>query len=424
MFTSGSTGVPKGVVIEHHAFVASSIAMLKALNITPDSRVYQFASFVFDVSMLEILSTLICGATVAVPSEQERTSDLANSINRLKATWTCLTPSVANVIDGPSAVPTLKTFASAAEALTPETINKWASGLQLINAYGPTENSVLSMVNSKVSTERDPLSIGHALESARSWLTEANNPHQLAPVGAVAELCIEGPLLARCYINDNAKTNEVFIENPAFFKDFSVATHTRIYRTGDLVRYSPDGSVRYLGRKDNQIKLAGQRVELGEIEHHLQADKSVKLSVVLMPKSGPGKRKLTAVMSFHNSPHGVVSGQQSWNTPLSHPDILRQISNARDRLSDLVPPYMVPTVWVAVPSIPRLASAKLDKKMVGAWFEGMDDATYRQILNIESSNELVMPASDGLKQLQKICARVLNLPVESVKATKTWLCKY
>ncbi|KAF1951517.1 nonribosomal peptide synthase [Byssothecium circinans] len=420
MFTSGSTGMPKGVVIEHKAFVSNSIAMRKALNITPSSRVFQFASFVFDVSMLEILTSLITGSTIAIPSEQDRTADLAGAINRPKATWTCLTPSVANVIEGPSAVPTLETFASAAEALTPETIEKWANGLQLINAYGPTENSVLSLVNSHVSTQRDPLSIGHALDSARVWLTEADNPDRLAPVGAVAELCVEGTLLARGYYKNPAKTTEAFIENPAFMKNFSAKSHTRIYRTGDLVKYAPDGSVQYVGRKDNQIKLSGQRVELGEIEHHLQADERVELAVVLMPKSGPGKRKLTAVVAFHHCANTTVA-QQPWNTPLSHLDVLRKINDAKTRLSDLVPQYMVPTVWIAVPSIPRLASAKLDKTLVGGWIEAMDNETYRGILDLESSMEVTGPESTELKRLQAICARVLDVPVGEVKANKSWL---
>ncbi|PVH97248.1 nonribosomal peptide synthase-like protein, partial [Periconia macrospinosa] len=419
MFTSGSTGLPKGVVIQHRAIVSSSVAMRKALNITSSSRVFQFASFVFDVSVLEILTTLTCGAVVCVPSDQERTADLAGAINRLKATWTCLTPSVANVLEGPSAVPTLKTFASAAEALTPETIEKWASGLELINAYGPTENSVLSLVNGKVSTQRDPSNIGFALESARTWLTEPENPHRLAPVGAVGELCVEGPLLASGYLNNPKKTAEVFIEDPAFMKAFSGTARNRIYRTGDLVKYAPDGSVTYLGRKDNQIKLSGQRVELGEIEHHLQADESVELAVILMPKAGPAKRKLVAVVSFRGY---NVDSKQSWNTPISQESVLKKMDKAKDRLSNLVPPYMVPTVWVAVPSIPRLASAKLDKKQVGSWFEGMSNDTYRHILSLESS--VVEPAvatSEGVKLLQKISARVLNVPVTSIKANKSWL---
>ncbi|KAF2119371.1 hypothetical protein BDV96DRAFT_486547 [Lophiotrema nucula] len=419
LYTSGSTGVPKGVVIEHRAIASSSAAICKALHMKQSSRVFQFGSFVFDASVMEILSTLTCGATICIPSEQERTSDITAAINKLKATWTCLTPSVANVIEGPSAVPTLQTFASGAEALTPETMEKWGSGLQLLNAYGPTEGAVVAVANDQVMSQQDPSSIGRPLHSARAWVVKPDDADQLAPLGAVGELCIEGPLLARGYLNNLSKTAESFVENPAFMKTFSSSgTQSRIYRTGDLVQYAPDGSIRYIGRKDNQVKLAGQRMELGEIEHHLQANSKVRQAVVLMPKSGPGKKKLTAVLTFHGGSH---TSSLPWNSTLGSPEALRQVNDVRNHLSDLVPQYMVPTVWTAVSNIPALASAKLDRKQVVAWFEGMSNEDYQKILEMESSNESSSPTTKTSQTLQEICASVLNVPVANVKLNKSWL---
>lgn len=421
LYTSGSTGVPKGVVIEHLAIVSSSAAICKALHIHPSSRVFQFGSFVFDASVMEIITTLTCGATICMPSEQERTSDIASAINRLKATWTCLTPSVANTIESPSEVPSLKTFASGAEVLTHETINKWSPGLQLLNAYGPTEGSIVAVANQNVSTQRDPSNIGHVLQSGRAWLTNPTNPARLAPVGAVAELCIEGPLLARGYLNNRAKTAESFVENPPFLKDFS-RTALRVYRTGDLVQYTPDGSLRYLGRKDNQVKLAGQRMELGEIEHHLQACKNVRQAVVQMPTSGPAKRKLTAVLSFHATSTGSVNAQRPWHQPLAYPGIFSEIDAVKDALSDLIPAYMVPAVWVAVSNIPTLASAKLDRSQVRSWIEGMDDDTYHRILELEVIDESIN-GTLMTNKMQNIWAKVLNIPISNVKPSKSWFCK-
>ncbi|KAH7409858.1 hypothetical protein DE146DRAFT_732737 [Phaeosphaeria sp. MPI-PUGE-AT-0046c] len=421
IYTSGSTGVPKGVVVEHHSIASSSAAICKGLHMTPRSRVFQFCSFLFDVSIGEILTPLTCGATICMPSEQQRTTDVAAAITSLKADWAFLTPSVACLIDGPQAIPSLRTLVAGGEAMTPEVINRFASGLQLCNGYGPTEGTVFAVTNDLVSTQRDATNIGRVTQSGRSWLTNPHNPHQLAPLGAVAELCIEGPFLARGYLNSPEKTAEAFVENPAFMKDFKNATATRIYRTGDLAQYASDGSIIYIGRRDNQVKLAGQRIELGEIEHHLQADKNIRHAVVQLPKAGPGKGKLIATISFVAQSDKANIDEQQWRSLLTAPSVPVQINSVRERLSDLVPSYMVPTVWAAVPRIPLLASAKVDRKQVGAWLETLDHVSFQKILDIESSGDAAVPTSDTATTLQNLCAKVLNKSVENVKLNRSWL---
>ncbi|KAF1848737.1 nonribosomal peptide synthase [Cucurbitaria berberidis CBS 394.84] len=420
IFTSGSTGIPKGVVVEHRNIVSSSAAICKGLHITPSSRVFQFCSFLFDVSVGETLAVLMCGATICVPSEEQRTADLASAITTLQATWAFLTPSVANTLEGPHVVPTLKTLVTGGEAMTSEIVEKWASGLQLYNGYGPTEGAVFAVTNDLVSVQRDPSNIGRMLSSGRAWLTNPRDPNELAPVGAVAELCLEGALLARGYLNEPERTAESFVQNPGFMKVFSQGP-SRTYRTGDLVRYAPDGSLHYLGRKDNQVKLAGQRIELGEIEHHLHADHSVWQAVVQLPKTGPCEKKLTAVLSFRSTWSSAVDTKQPWHQLLVGRGILSQINHVRDRLSDLVPSYMIPTIWIAVSRIPFLASMKFDRKQVGAWLEGMDDTTYQQILELEASEDTTNTADAAITTLRKIWATVLNKPVDVVKANRSWL---
>jgi len=423
IYTSGSTGVPKGVAVEHQAIASSSAAICAGLHITPNSRVFQFCSFLFDVSIGEILTPLTCGATICMPSEQQRTTDVAGAITALGANWAFLTPSVACLIDGPYEVPTLKTLAVGGEAMTPEVIDKFASGLQLCNGYGPTEGTVFAVTNDKVSTQRDATNIGRVTQSGRSWLTSTTDPRQLAPIGAIAELSIEGPFLARGYLNDPEKTARSFVVNPSFMKIFSKSESTRIYRTGDLVRYAPDGSIVYIGRKDNQVKIAGQRVELGDVENHLQNDPRVRHAVVQLPKSGPGKNKLIATISLSTASSDTNINEQQWRTLLATPDISSLINQVRERLSDFVPAYMVPTVWAPVPRIPLLASAKVDKKQVGAWLETLDVATFQKILDLESIGVPVVPVTDTAVTLQEICAKVLGKSVEDVKPNRSWLCK-
>ncbi|CAO2654052.1 Nn.00g107850.m01.CDS01 [Neocucurbitaria sp. VM-36] len=421
IFTSGSTGVPKGVVMEHRSIASSSAAICKSLHITPTSRVFQFCSFLFDVSVGETLTVLTCGATICVPSEDQRTANLAAAITDLKSTWAFLTPSVASTLDGPQVVPTLKTLVTGGEAMTSEVVDKWASSLQLYNGYGPTEGAVFAVTNDQVSKQRDPTNIGHMLQSGRAWLTNPGNPNQLAPVGAMAELCLEGALLARGYLNDPERTAESFVENPGFLEEFSNAKPSRIYRTGDIVQYAPNGSIHYLGRKDNQIKLAGQRIELGEIEHHLHADDSIVQAVVQLPNAGPCEKKLTAVLKFHSTSNIVVDTEQPWNTVLVTSEILSQISRVREKLSDQVPSYMVPAMWIPVSRIPYLASTKYDKKQVGLWLENMEDEIYQQILSLERSDDIVPPTSTAITKLQSIWANVLNAPVDEVKTNRSWL---
>ncbi|KAF2846109.1 nonribosomal peptide synthase-like protein [Plenodomus tracheiphilus IPT5] len=421
IFTSGSTGVPKGVVVEHRTIISSSAAICEGLHIGPDSRVFQFCSFLFDVSVGETLTALMCGATVCVPSDEQRTTNLAAAITSLNATWAFLTPSVANTLEGPKAVPTLKTLVAGGEAMTPEVIEKWAAGVHLYNGYGPTEGTVFAVANDQVSTQRDPSNIGRMLKSGRAWLTKPDDPHQLAPVGAVAELCLEGPLLARGYLNDPQKTAESFIEKPGFVKKFSNVDASRIYRTGDLVRYAQDGSIHYLGRKDDQIKLAGQRIEIGEIEHHLQADIDIRQVVVSLPQSGPCEKKLTAVLNVDSKSIDTSTDQDSWHILQTGIDILKRIDNIKDRLSDLVPSYMVPNIWIPVTSIPLLASTKFDKKKVRSWLEVMEHKTYQHILELENREIAEKPVNSAVVTLRIIWAKVLNMDVEDVKPNRSWL---
>jgi amino acid adenylation domain-containing protein/non-ribosomal peptide synthase protein (TIGR01720 family) len=419
IFTSGSTGIPKGVVIEHRSIASNASAICEALHIIPSSRVYQFCTFQFDVSVGETLAVLVCGATICMPSDEQRLTDLASSITALKADWAFLTPSVASTLDGPHVVPTLKTLTAGGEAMTLDVINKWASGVQLQNGYGPTEGTVFAVTNDQVSNQRDPTNIGRMLKSGRAWLTNSENPHQLAPVGSVAELSLEGLLLAREYLNDPERTSESFIENPAFLAEFSGTSSSRIYRTGDLCRYAADGSIQYIGRKDNQIKLAGQRVELGEIEQHLQTDDKIYQVVVQLPKIGPLTNKLVAVVSLPGG--NATRSDQVWHTPLTDTETLSRINLVRDRLCDLVPVYMVPAVWIAVPWIPSTSSNKFDKRRVGLWLEGMDETASKRILVTELNEDPEQPANDAVGELRIIWAKVLNRSVDDIKPNSSWM---
>jgi hypothetical protein len=197
-----------------------------------------------------------------------------------------------------------------------------------------------------------------------------------------------------------------------------------MYRTGDLVKYLADGSIKYIGRRDNQVKIAGQRIELGEIEHHLQRHEAVQSAVVQVPKTGPGKDRLVAIIALTGTSTRPNIAGQNWNDPVVGSDVTSPIDSVKEWLSDQLPSYMIPSAWIAVQSIPLLTSDKVDRKKVGAWLEKMDKPNYQNMAVVESSGGTLTPATRTAQTLQRIWAKVLGLTVTDVKTDRSWLCKF
>ena len=425
IFTSGSTGRPKGTVVEHKAISSSSAAMRQILLMKPASRVFQFASFTFDVSVLETLTALSCGACICMPSEDMRTRNVGEAINTLGATWAFLTPSVANIID-PSSIPNLGVLVCGGEAMSIENVHKWASRVHLVNGYGPTEASVIAVGNNLVSERRDPSNIGHALPSGHVWVVDPLDHNIISPIGCVGELLLDGPLLSREYINNPSKTAEAFIERPTWatkITSCSLSSTGRMYKTGDLVKYNEDGSLDFIGRKDNQVKLNGQRLELGEIEHSLDNDSDVQHALVALPKEGPFRKRLVAIISLTTMTEtSIMKGSCKLLQDGPQGAAGRaQVTRIRSRLSESLPPYMVPSSWLVVESIPLLSSGKLDRRNVDIWLHSIDDKTYERILEAENEDETSVPATKTTLLLQKIFSRVLNLPLQRTKMSQSFL---
>lgn len=205
LFTSGSTGKPKGALINHASFSTSSAAYSPLWNITSSTRALQFASYAFDCSLIEILSVLIAGGTVCVPSQKERTDDLAGVINRMNINWAALTPSLIRTLQ-PSQVPKLKTLTLVGEAMSQIDLNTWADRVRLGNGYGPTECSIVATFNVMTPTTK-PNNLGKVC-TARGWVVSRDNHNVLVPVGAVGELLMEGGGVGAGYLNNAEKTAE------------------------------------------------------------------------------------------------------------------------------------------------------------------------------------------------------------------------
>ncbi|KAH8602265.1 nonribosomal peptide synthase [Bisporella sp. PMI_857] len=425
IFTSGSTGKPKGCVVEHGAISTSSIAMRKAMLMEKGARVLQFASYTFDVSVLEMFTTLTYGGVLCIPSEAQRTSSLSETIVALKVQWAFLTPSVANLIN-PSAVPDMKVLVCGGEAMSLENVARWGPHVRLVNGYGPTEASVIALANNAVSSDRSPANIGHALAGNLAWVVDSTDHNRLAPVGCIGELILEGPILAREYIKNPEKTSEVFIRNPSWISlvnTAALATPRRMYKTGDLVRYNEDLSVTFIGRKDNQVKLHGQRMELGEVENSLDIDPKIRHALAALPQAGHFKKRLVAIislteLSFEKSTAG--SCEIVHDGP-KHAIARSEVTKAKTRLSERLPEFMIPSTWIVIKALPLLPSGKLDRKLVASWLERIDEKTYEQIMETDDEEDNTLPVTDTSLLLQEVFSRVLNLPLSRVKLSSSFL---
>ncbi|KAF2259632.1 amino acid adenylation, partial [Lojkania enalia] len=266
IYTSGSTGKPKGVVLEHGALATSILAHGPAIGIQSHDRLSQFAAHTFDVAIAEIMTTLSFGACICVPSENDRINRLTPFLSEANITIATLTSTVAALVQ-PHDTPTIRTLILTGEAVQPKVVDQWVQQATVMNAYGPSESSIWTTGN-KIQNKSEATNIGKPLAGG-FWVVNPANIGQLVPLGAPGELLIEGPLLARGYLNDPAKTAAAFVTDPAFVQQLGLSASRRMYRTGDIVQQNADGSLTYLGRRDTQVKIRGQRVEIGEIESHI-----------------------------------------------------------------------------------------------------------------------------------------------------------
>jgi amino acid adenylation domain-containing protein len=432
IFTSGSTGRPKGIVIEHRSVCSSVLAFAPVKDLGANSRVFQFASLTFDAAILEVLGTLMLGGCICVPSEDERLNDISGAMQRMMVSWTFLTPSVASIIE-PSSVPSLKVLSLGGEKLSREVVAKWANHVKLFGGYGPTETVIFAVVNSDF-VNHHAACIGYGIPCTLTWIVDPEDHNRLTPLGAIGELALEGPALAREYLKNPNKNAEAFINEPAWVKNFpsTLPSPRRIYKTGDLVKYNTDGSVEYLGRKDHQVKLHGQRMELGEIEHRLLDSPNVRHALVILPQTGCLKQKLVGILSLNSL--ASESGLNSGGTLelLSPKDMARvgqrEISAIQKSIEEQLPIYMVPQAWVVVKNVPMLVSGKLDRKRVTHWIDHLEESAYNRIMQ---DYEDVTPdtveqedhdnANSTVEIIRDIFAQVLNLPLHKVDPSRSFI---
>lgn len=364
IFTSGSTGTPKGVKISHQTYTSSAIPRAAAVGYSEDSRVLDFASYAFDVSIDSMLLTLGNGGTLCIPSDEDRLNDINGVMRQMRINYAGITPSVARILDQ-EVIASLSALGLGGEASAPRDVNMWGRDTRIVIGYGPCECTIGCTVNSSAATGRDYISIGPG-NGASIWIVDPNDHEALVPVGAVGELLVEGPIVGQGYLNDDEKTAAAFIHDPPWLlaghKGFP-GRRGRLYKTGDLGMYDPDGSgcILFAGRKDTQVKLRGQRVELGEIESQLKASLPSEANViaeVIVPKASGGQPTLVAFVSQL----AKVNGVDELEAAQLSPDLTKALSGINATLAKVLPRYMVPNAYIPVSYIPTLISGKIDRK--------------------------------------------------------------
>ncbi|KAI3222123.1 hypothetical protein DTO012A7_8989 [Penicillium roqueforti] len=419
VFTSGSTGKPKGVVIEDGSFMTMTREVSRLMDIGPGSRVLNFSSYAFDVSILEILGPLLAGACICVLTEAERRGRLTEALKGLQPSHAHLTPSVLRAMT-PNELGSLRTIMLGGEPLRSSDIQQWVPFARLVPVYGPAECTVVFTVQSPIDFNSQGGNIGFPIAGA-CWVTDPRNPHRVAPIGAVGELLLQGPLVGRGYLNSPDQTATNFISCPTWMQRLGLTSGGRVYRTGDLVRYEKDGSLSFVGRKDLQVKLRGQRFELAEVEKRLQEiwpeDLTDIVAEIVTPMASMNSKCLVVFVASKSAEMASpVSISSIASLDIVAPtNFTAQISSVRRQLGDILPDYMVPSAFVPLRRIPHTASGKVDRKRLR---DSAASATRVQLESLfaEAPSDKRMPTMGTQRELQHIWAKILGISADDIGA--------
>ncbi|MDH6108606.1 amino acid adenylation domain-containing protein/non-ribosomal peptide synthase protein (TIGR01720 family) [Kitasatospora sp. MAP12-44] len=338
IYTSGSTGRPKGVVITHAGIPGFAAAELERFDVTADSRVLQFASASFDASVLEVCMTFAAGACLCVPAPGTLAGqDLADVLADLRITHALISPAALASIAG-AELPHFRSLIVGGEACGAELVARWSVGRRMVNAYGPTEATVMATTSDPIAGDGVP-PIGRPIVNARVYVLDASL--RPLPVGVAGELYLAGAGLARGYLAQPGLTADRFVADP-----YGPAG-SRMYRTGDLARWTEDGNLVYCGRSDDQVKIRGFRIELGEIETALTSHGDVAQAVVTVREDRPGVKRLAAYL--------VAADGASVD-----------VAAVREHLATRLPEYMVPWAIEVLDRFPLTPGGKIDRRALPA----------------------------------------------------------
>jgi amino acid adenylation domain-containing protein len=350
MYTSGSTGAPKGAMITHRGLVNYLTWAIKTYRVGVGGSVPVHSSISFDLTVTSLYTPLLAGGTVELLAEDSAAQSLLAALRRSKGrSLVKITPAHLELLSqqlGPEEVEDMtKTFVIGGENLLAEKLQMWrefAPATRLINEYGPTETVVGCCVYEVQADDPRNGSVPIGRPIANTQLYVLDTDMQPTPLGKTGELYIGGAGVARGYWNRPELTQERFVPDL-----FCGQPEARLYKSGDLVRYRDDGVLEYLGRIDNQVKVRGYRIELGEIEVTLSSHPEVQSCAVLAREDEPGDQRLVGYV--------IPAKNQS-----PSPEELHRFLEQR------LPEYMIPTHFVFLGSLPLTPNGKVDRKVLPA----------------------------------------------------------
>ncbi|MCL4640087.1 MAG: amino acid adenylation domain-containing protein [Olivibacter sp.] len=381
IYTSGSTGNPKGVMVEHRTIQHLIGWHNQHFNVDETARLSLVAGLGFDISVWETWSALTAGAALFIADDDERmdAEALLDYYDRNKITHaytpTVLTPAIIEKSRAKNDL-SLKYLFTGGEQLKP--VLTAGVSYELIDYYGPTECTVFATYRRVIDEDgRFVSSIGKPIANTRAYILD--DQLEPLPIGAVGELCIGGEILAKGYLNNESLTDSKFIADPFF-------PSGKLYLTGDLARWLPNGEIQFLGRKDNQIKIRGFRVELGEVERALTNLQSIREAVVIVQNNSGNNKYLV----------GFTVPEKQGETV--------DIAEIRQQLKQELPGYMVPAQIISIESIPITKNGKMDRKRL-------------QDLATEDKNETLVsepPSNETEQIIADIWSTVLQRPIINV----------
>jgi len=381
LFTSGSTGNPKGVMIHHRGMINHILAQRDDLGLDSSIVFAQNANHCFDISVWQMFGALALGGTTVIYSNDDvmEVGKFTQSIIRDGVTLLEVVPSYLSVmmdyIEGNKLKPnSLEYLMVTGETVHLSLLKRWfglCPAIKVVNAYGPAEASddIAQYIIDEIPKVIDTVPIGKPLSNIDIYILDKNL--KVCPVGVVGEICVAGAGVGIGYINNTEKTKESFINNPVCDRE----GYSTLYRTGDIGRFLPDGNIEFFGRKDYQVKIRGFRIELGEIENRIASYDKVKDAAVVDLKDENGNKYLCAYFTS---------------------DFEVDIDELKEFLMGFLPEYMIPAYFLKLDKLPLSSNGKVDRKALPC-----PNTLYEGVLYIA-------PESDTEKGIEKIWMRILD----------------